>query len=332
MIRISEALSCERVATYFKGDYTIGDYYTADRVGGTGTWQGRGAERLGLAGDVSPDDFFALLRGQSPRDGCQLVAAETGSGKHRAAWDVQAAPDKSVSLVALVGGDRRVIDAHLTAARRALAELEEHALVKDRKRRPVASRNLVIARFDHDSSRALDPHLHSHHVVFNLTERAGRRSGHGEWRALEPRDLFAEQLHVTAIYQAELARELQALGYEVRADAQGLVRIAGISEEVIESFSKRRRQILDEVARRGGAGNYADRQRAALYTRAPKRHDIDPAELRAAWRDEAARNGLDLDRLRRAADARRAAGAGVSAADALAQARASVAWAADHHT
>jgi hypothetical protein len=388
VIRASAALSAGRVANYFRRDYTIGDYYTAGAVVGAGTWEGKGAERLGLEGEVDPDDFYALLRGQAPHGGPELVAAQTGSGKHRAAWDFQAAPDKSVSLVALVAGDPRALAAHLTAAGRAFAELEKHAQAKDRGRQAVATGNLVIARFDHDSSRALDPHLHSHRVVFNLTQRSpappgapappgtasapgtlsapgapappgtasapgtlsapgtvsapgapaaptapappGTPGGLGEWRALEPRQMFAAQRLATAIYHAELARELQALGYEVHADARGLVRIAGISDEVLREFSKRRRDILAEVARRGGLGNLADRQRAALVTRARKNHDIDPEALRAAWRAEAARLGLDLDALRRAAAERLAAAPLQPPADALATARAAVSWAAAH--
>jgi conjugative relaxase-like TrwC/TraI family protein len=343
MIRASAALSFGRVANYFRRDYTIGDYYTAGAIAGAGTWEGRGAEQLGLEGEVKPDQFYALLRGQAPDDGRQLVAPQTGSGKHRAAWDFQAAPDKSVSLVALVGGDSRVIAAHLTAAGRAFADLERHAQAKDRGRQAVTTGNLVIARFDHDSSRALDPHLHSHRVVFNLTQRTpgtpgipgtpgtpGAAGRPGEWRALEPRAMFAAQRLATAIYHAELARELQALGYQVHADARGFVRIAGISDEVLKEFSKRRRDILAEVARRGGLGNFASRQRAALVTRARKNHDIDPAALRAAWRAEAARLGLDLDALRAAAAERLAAASLQPPADPLVPARAAVAWATDH--
>jgi conjugative relaxase-like TrwC/TraI family protein len=218
MIRASRALGLARAATYFRREYTRGDYYIAGRTAGTGTWQGRGAERLGLAGDVAPEDFSALLAGRSPRDGRQLVAPETVSGFHRAAWDFQAAPDKSVSLVALAGGDERVVAAHLVAARRAFDRLERCALAKDSGRQPVTTGNLVLARFDHDASRALDPHLHSHHVIFNATERRP-----GEWRALEPHGLFSAQGLGTAVYQVELGRELQALGYEVHADARGFV-------------------------------------------------------------------------------------------------------------
>jgi conjugative relaxase-like TrwC/TraI family protein len=334
MIRASAPLTLEQAADYYRREYSRGDYYTGDRAAGAGTWQGRGAERLGLAGEVAPQDFAALLAGRSPRDGRQLVAPDTRSGKHRAAWDFQAAPHKSVSVVALVGGDECVLAAHLAAVRRAFEVLEDQALVKDRGRRLVPTRNLVIARFDHDASRTLDPHLHSHQVVMNLTERTAARGRRpAEWRALEPRGLFAAQSLATAVYHAELARELQALGYEVRADARGYVRIAGIPEEVLKTFSKRRFQILAEVARRGGSGSLADRQRAALHTRPPKNRDVDPAALRAAWRAEAARLGLDLAAHRRAADERLAASRSPQApprADPLAQARASAAWAVAH--
>jgi conjugative relaxase-like TrwC/TraI family protein len=325
MIHASRAMSAERVADYFRREYSCGDYYTRDRTAPLGTWQGRGAARLGLAGAVAADDFHALLAGRSPRDGRQLVAPEAASGKHRAGWDFEVSPDKSVSVVALVGGDDRIVAAHLAAARRAYDLLEDHAWVKDSDRDAVPSRNMVIARFDHDASRALDPHLHSHHVFMNLTERAP-----GEWRALESRGLYRAQRLATAAYRVELARELQALGYDVRANAEGNVRIAGVPEEVVTHFSKRRRQIQAEAARRRAAGLPVDLARIALLTRAPKDHDVDPAALRASWRADTARLGLDLGALRRTTDERRAAGLPRPELDPSAQARASAAWAIAH--
>jgi conjugative relaxase-like TrwC/TraI family protein len=324
MIRASAPLSIDQALEYYQRDYTRGDYYAGDRREGAGTWQGRGAERLGLRGEVAHDDFAALLAGRSPHGGRRLVAPGTASGKHRAAWDFQVSPDKSVSIVALVGGDTRIVNAHLAAARRALEVLEDYAQVKDRKREVRPSRNLVIARFDHDSSRALDPQLHSHHVVFNLTERRP-----GEWRALESRGLHAAQGLATAVYHAELARSLQALGYEVHANARGHVSIAAIPEEVAGAFSKRRREILAEAARRGSS-RPADLDHATLSTRPAKNRDVDPAALRESWRAEAARLGLDLAALRRGADERLAAGLTHAAGEPLAQARAAVAWAVDH--
>jgi conjugative relaxase-like TrwC/TraI family protein len=325
MIRGSRALAFDQAAGYYRREYTRGDYYTSDRTSSTGIWQGRGAELLGLAGEVEREAFEALLQGRSPLDGRQLVAAETATGKHRAAWDFQVAPDKSVSLVALLGGDERVIAAHLAAAARAFAVLEEHAATKNRARELVPTSNLVMARFDHDSSRALDPQLHSHYVILNLTQR-----GRGQWRALEPSGLFAAQSLATAIYQAELARGLQALGYEVRANTRGHVRIVGIPDEALAAFSKRRRQILAEIGEQARQGRSADPQRAALRTRSAKNRDVDPAALRAAWRAEADRMGIDFAALRRDADLRLRTGHHLPLGEPAELARASVGWAVEH--
>ncbi len=242
-----EALGVVQATDYFRDEYTRGDYYTGDRSGEAGTWRGRGAERLGLTGrGIEREDFVALLEGRSPGDGRQLVAGEAGTGKHRAAWDFPASPDKSVSVMALLGPDPRIEAVHLAAAGRAFEVLEQQALTKDSERDLVPTGNLVIARFDHDASRELDPQLHSHHVIFNLTDRAaGTARKAGEWRALEPRGLYAAQRLATAVYHAEIARGLQGLGYEVRANSRGYVRIVGLAEGGLAAFSKRRQQILD---------------------------------------------------------------------------------------
>src|SRR5580693_377212 len=324
MIRASRALSAAHAAYHFGREYRPGDYFASDGGRAAGTWQGRGAERLGLQGVVAAEDFKALLAGRSPRDGRRLVAPQHGSGKRRAAWELQISPHKSVSLIALVAGDGRVIAAHLAAARRACEVVEEHARTRlGAAGTVIATHNLVVARFDHDASRALDPQLHAHHVILNLTERSP-----GEWRTLDPLGLLSAMAAGTAVYQAELARGLQALGYEVQADSLGQVTVAGISAHVVGAFSKRREQIVTEVARRGGSTR-EDFHRALLATRPAKRHDVDPDALRAAWRSEAEGLGVDFDALRRGADERRAAGLTRPPGDPLAQARASVAWAVD---
>jgi conjugative relaxase-like TrwC/TraI family protein len=328
MLRASRALTLHQATTYYTREYARGDYYTgaageSAAIESPGTWRGQGAADLGLAGPVEREPFHELLTGHL--HGVQLVAPETSTGVHRAAWDFQVAPDKSVSLVALVGsggGDERVVAAHRAAADRAFAVLERHAQAKDRSRELVATGNLVAARFDHDASRSLDPQLHSHHVIFNLTRRPD-----GAWRALESRSLFRVQSLATATYHLELARELGALGYDLRVDARGHVRIAGIPEAARRHFSKRRLEILAEVARQQGV---KDPQKAALATRLPKNHDVDREELRRTWEATAEKLGLDFAALRREAAARLAAGRGRPAADTALEARRSAAWAVEH--
>jgi conjugative relaxase-like TrwC/TraI family protein len=328
MLRASKALTLHQAATYYTSEYARGDYYTGaagspgSPAESPGVWRGQAAADLGVAGPVERGDFHELLTGHLR--GVQLVAPETATGVHRAAWDFTVAPDKTVSLVALVGGDERVVAAHRAAADAAFAVLERHAQAKDRSRQLVATGNLLAARFDHDASRSLDPQLHSHHVVFNLTRRPD-----GAWRALESRSLFRVQSLATATYHLELARELQALGYDIRVDAPGHVRIAGIPEPARRHFSQRRREILAALARQQGV---KDPQRAALATRLPKDHGVDRETLRRTWAAAAEKLGIDFAALRREAAARLAAGRGRPAAptDAAAQAERSAAWAVEH--
>jgi conjugative relaxase-like TrwC/TraI family protein len=319
MFHASKPLTVGQARTYYAREYLLGDYYTGATSESAGVWRGQGAAVLGLEGSVDGERFHELLTGHSGTN--QLVAPETATGIHRAAWDFQVAPDKTVSLVALVGGDERVAQAHVTAAERAFVTLESFAATRNRDRQLVSTGNLVAARFDHDASRSLDPQLHSHYVIFNVTRRPD-----GAWRALESRALFKAQVLATAIYHAELARELQALGYEVEVYGRGFVRIAGIPEEARTHFSKRRREILVELARQQGV---KDPEKAALRTRRPKDHAIDREELRRAWVAAAQNLGLDLEALKRQAAQRLALGQQPPPDPGL-EARRSVAWAVDH--
>ncbi len=327
MLRGSQPLTLHQAETYYTREYARGDYYVgtaggAPEIKTQGIWHGRAAADLGLAGPVEREPYRELLTGHLR--GTQLVAPETASGVHRAGWDFQVAPDKTVSLVALVGGDERVVAAHRAAAAAAFDVLERHVQAKDRSRELIATGNLIAARFDHDASRSLDPQLHSHHVVFNLTRRPD-----GAWRGLESRSLFRVQSLGTATYHLELARQLQALGYGVRVDSRGHARIAGISEAARRHFSKRRLEILAEVARQEGV---KDPQRAALKTRQPKDHGVDREALRRSWVATADRLGIDFAALRQEAAARLAAGRDRPAAEtgAATQAERSAAWAIEH--
>jgi conjugative relaxase-like TrwC/TraI family protein len=328
MFRGSRPLTLQQAQTYYTREYARGDYYTgaagAREAGDApGTWRGAAAADLGLEGPVDRQHFQDLLGGHLGDK--RLVAPATATGVHRAAWDFQVAPDKTVSLVALVGGDHRVVAAHHAAADRAFAVFERHAQTRDRTRQLVSTGSLLAARFDHDASRALDPQLHSHHVVFNLTRRPD-----GAWRALESRSLFRVQPLATATYHLELARELERLGYAVRINPRGHVAIAGIPERAVRHFSKRRREILAELDRQQGP---RDAQRAAIKTRRPKDHGVDREALRRTWAAAADDLGVDLADLRRQAALRLEAGAGRPAAhpaDPAAQASESATWAIDH--
>jgi conjugative relaxase-like TrwC/TraI family protein len=195
--------------------------------------------------------------------------------QHRAGWDATFSAPKSVSLTALVGGDGRVAEAHRASVGVALDELERYTQARLGRNIPAeTTRAWVAARFEHDSARPVDgyaaPQLHTHVVVFNVTERAT-----GDARALQPRELYKTQQLATAVYRSELARRLLALGYAVERGASGQPEIHGYSAEYLEASSPRRQQIEAHLAATQQTGARAA-QIAAHCTREAK---MDPDTL-----------------------------------------------------
>ena len=268
-------------------------------------WAGRGAEALGLSGPVDPDVFTAILEGRVP-DGPRLGRpGKDGELHHRPGRDLTLSAPKSVSLAALVGGDARVAEAHGRAVERTLAWVEARA-VETRMKGPETGRMIragnqkaVIATFTHETSRNLDPQLHTHAVIANMVQGED-----GRWRTMANEKLYSSKMLIGALYRSELARELTSLGYGIeKTHADGRFEIAGVSRDVIDAFSTRRAEIEAAIEGRGlgtPAENQRAAQRAALMTRAAKR-DVDRAELREMWRRQA--NGLGFDARALAADA-----------------------------
>src|SRR5229473_140282 len=171
----------------------------------------------------SHDDFSALLRGVDPRSAAVLVPAAAHNEKHRAGWDRVFSAPKSLSVQALVGGDHRLTDAHRLAVEKALIEVEKYSLSRQRGgQESVVTANVVAARFDHIAARpsesapedqAPDPQLHTHVVFLNMTRRQD-----GQWRALDPQEIYRSQIYATAVYRSELAREAERLGYRIEVN------------------------------------------------------------------------------------------------------------------
>jgi conjugative relaxase-like TrwC/TraI family protein len=295
MLRASPPLTVGQASHYYKSEFSLGDYYAEREVEGivASCWHGYGAERLGLSGRVKSDEFTHLLQGQDPSGRRVLVAHREGLNERRAGWDVTVSPHKSVSLTALAGGDSRLLKAHDRAVEEALSELERHVQAwVHGGREVVTTGEMVAASFRHETSRALDPQLHSHCVVLNVTRRAD-----GEWRAVDARGVFRAQRRANEIYQAELRKELLALGYEVqsykdgRSGRQRMTGIAGFNDEHLKHFSNRSREIEKELKARGlRSGRHAER--VALATRKTKAKEIDREALLWNWRTAVREVGL----------------------------------------
>jgi conjugative relaxase-like TrwC/TraI family protein len=279
MLNISKPLSASQAQTYHSKEFTSAEQNYWQQKGATlGEWHGELAKKFGLAGPVSADDFARLAQGQHPVTGDQLVSHrvvqdyQSPDGKiispveHRAGWDATFSAPKSVSLTALVGQDDRVRDAHREAVNFALSELERYTQARIGGNHPAETTGkFVAASFEHDTARPVDgyaaPQLHTHAVIFNMTERDD-----GTMRALQPRSLFESQQFATAVYQSSLMFRLSQLGYELETGRSGAPEIKGYSREYLDASSPRSQQIREYQEKNGYEGHEAA-QIAAHSTR-----------------------------------------------------------------
>lgn len=293
MLSLRAHTAAAAVLSYYN---QLGEYYMnseAAQRGGGAVWLGSGAERLGLKGGVERGDFARLLEGKLP-DGTQLGTYRGGQLEHRPSWDLTFSAPKSVSLMALVGGDSRLVAAHDQAVRAALAYVESRvAETRIRQNGEVhreATGNLLIASLREGTSRANDPQLHTHNVVINATQSAD-----GQWRSLDGHTFFQAQKEIGQIYRNELALRCQALGYQINQGKDGVFELAGVPQAVIDAFSTRSAQIEDALAAKGltrDSASSAQKDVATLDTRA-KKTERSPEELRDAWCARATELGFD---------------------------------------
>lgn len=283
---VSALTSSAQASSYYEAD----DYYSEGGLSPS-EWQGAGAEALGLSGEVDRDQFRALLDGRVGEQ--QLGTFRDGQLEHRPGWDVTLSAPKSISIMAEVAGDRRLITAHGEAVRTAMAHVEKHmAATRIRDGGTVtreATGNLIVASFQHGTSRAQDPQLHTHNVIMNAT-----RDEDGAWRSLEPRAIYQLQKQIGAIYRQELALKVRELGYEIETGKDSLFEIKGVSAEVIATFSTHSAEIEAALAERGTSRDTAsavEKQVATLDTRQAK-VATDHASLVADWRETASKAGF----------------------------------------
>lgn len=283
---VSALTSSAQASSYYEAD----DYYAEGGLSPS-EWQGQGAEALGLTGEVDREQFRDLLDGRIGDQ--QLGTVRDGQLEHRPGWDVTLSAPKSVSIMAEVAGDRRLIAAHGEAVKTALAHIETHmAATRVRDGGTVtraATANLVIASFQHGTSRAQDPQLHTHNVIMNAT-----RHEDGTWRSLEPRAIYQLQKQIGAIYRQELALKVRELGYEIEPSKDSTFEIKGMSAEVVAAFSTRSAEIEAALGERGttrDTASAAEKQIAALDTRQAKVAS-DHASLVADWRKTASATGF----------------------------------------
>ena len=270
-----------------------------------GRWWGRGSGELGLAGQVDPDAFLAVMAGQDPTTGRDL-GRRYGDESVRG-YDATFSAPKSVSVLFALGDDQvrdQVLAAHDRAVEAVLGWVETHAHTRMRHRGHVMcvdTEGIVVGVFRQHTSRKLDPQLHTHAVIANRV-----RAPDSRWLALDARTIKIDQRTLSALYHANLRSGVtRRLGVEWHQPEHGIAEIAGIDADVLAEFSQRTHDVdrrLGEKLERFGEGlgrEPSDRERwrlereAVVDSRPAKPHGPTPADLRQEWHERTMALGHD---------------------------------------
>jgi conjugative relaxase-like TrwC/TraI family protein len=273
MLRIIMSVSGEGATKYFDAALATSKYYGSER----GQWGGKGAERLGLQGDVSRKDFVALASNKRPgtdetltvrmkttRKEAEMVFDEktntwkqTGEevSNRRAGYDFCFSVPKSVSLYLVETGDKIVERKIHESFEETMLDIESRMQARVRgagengqqRNEERTTGNLVYASFVHIETRPIDgipdPHYHIHAFTFNATFDPEEE----RWKAGEFGNIKRDAPFFEAGFHARLAEKLLESGYAIRRTDRDF-ELASVSRELIEKFSKRT-QLIEKLAR-----------------------------------------------------------------------------------
>jgi conjugative relaxase-like TrwC/TraI family protein len=281
MLSLANLSSSSAASSYYEKD----DYYAKDSKEHqeASQWFGEGANKLGLKGNVEKEGFKNALEGKLP-NGQNLGRQELDGKVHAPGIDLAFSAPKSVSIMAEVYKDNRIVEAHQNAVKEVLQYIEAN-LVSTRAMRDGIIQyekvdNIAVALFKHDSSRRLDPQLHTHCVLLNAVKRED-----GEWRSAFVGEIFDNKMMLGQMYRAELAHSLKELGYEIAiSHNDSRFELSCVPERMIKEFSKRAEDIANAL--RGEESDAKTKAKITLRTRVSK-EELNRSELDSIWQKTA---------------------------------------------
>lgn len=281
MLRINVIANSAAAESYY---VSSADYYL-DEGALPARWQGKGAELLGLHGEVAAEHFAALCRNRHPQTGSKLTAAMRPG--RRSGYDFTFTASKSTSIMLALARDDRIIDAFRQSVNETMQLIEQDAAARVRKGgkdEDRATGNLVWGEFIHTLSRPVgeegipQPALHAHVVVQN----ASHDHKEGTWKALQAGGIKAAAPYFQAVFRAKLAERLQHLGYELDVQ-RGDFEIKGVPASAIRKLSKRTEEI-EALAKRLGVTNPKAKAALGRTSRKAKHTRHSWEQLRDKWR------------------------------------------------
>lgn len=280
MLRITTQYRAVSVQRYFVELLCKDDYYSK----GTeqpGIWQGKGADLLGLEGNVEREAFARLVENRHPTNDERLTP-RTKDGR-RVGYDFTFSPPKSVSVLYAVTQDPDVLWAFRQSVRDTMAEIEEMAQTRVRVRganhdRPTG--NMVWAEYQHFTTRPVDGepdvHLHSHNFIGNCTYDENEQ----RWKAIQLGEVTRNAPYFQTLALSRLAANLVKVGYQVERTEHAF-EVVGVSPQAINEFS-RRKNIIESIASELG---FEQERKASLgaKTRERKTDKFTLDELHDRW-------------------------------------------------
>jgi conjugative relaxase-like TrwC/TraI family protein len=290
MIRMIQSRAPEQAKAYFSDALLKSDYYVSDQEL-AGAWEGRLAERLGLAGVAGKEAFFALCENKHPRTGASLTPRQRDD--RTTGYDINFHAPKSVSVLHSFATDDHILNAFRASVQETMQAIEADSQTRVRKGKKMFDRHtgeLIWGHFVHQTARPVegalpDPHLHSHCFVFNATWDENER----RIKAAQFRDIKRDMPYYQAMFHKVLADRLIEAGYAIRRTEKSF-EIVGVPQKVIGLFSKRTDEI-GRIAKEQGITDAKELSEIGARSRAKKQKGHSMDELRLAWREQIAALG-----------------------------------------
>jgi conjugative relaxase-like TrwC/TraI family protein len=268
-------------------------------------YHGTAAKELGLSGVAEKEHVYRLAAGFDHETGKEGLVRNAGKETRNPGHDLTFSAPKSVSIAwALSDPELRkgIEQAQLSAVRQALTYLEDKAGFSrvGTDGQELVKCPLLFALFEHGTSRALDPQLHTHALLINLTVHPDGRT-----TAVDSTYLYHFKMAAGAVYRAALAEGMQRLGFDISQRQLGSslgFELSCIPREIVEEFSKRRAEIEEQLKLRAGSLDAASPRYAELVakeTRRTKDTEQPRAELLQGWQEVGQEHGIDAAYLRR---------------------------------
>ena len=333
MLSISNITS-KHAANY----YSNGDYYTKDNnTKIIGEWYGKIAERLNLNNKPFEKTDFENILNLNGRtkivDSGKLIVdsynklkienynkLKTGSlnnginnntnnnnnkprAKRACGIDLTFSAPKSVSIVCELQ-DKAIAKIHQNAVKNTLSYIEDNFIFTRTQKTYKQEHNILATLFLHNTSRELDPQLHTHCILHNIVldenndSSKNNNNNNNKVRSAYFKDIFNNKKFLGSIYRNELAKGLIKAGYEIEfQDNKFNFEIKGVSPELIKTFSTRRQQIEAKLKESiSTVINGKISAKATLLTRKAKEKQINETLLKKLWEDKA--KDFDLSHLK----------------------------------